>query len=643
MGAGVGERATVDFFAAQARARQRTTVLTVSFALAVAAVVAVVYVALLVTVGTSDTAAFGVGSPSPLQPGLLLAAAGIVATVTGLGSAYHAIRLSSGGGDAVASMLGGTPVDRATQDPARRRLVNVAEEMAIASGLPVPRLYVLEGEPGINAFAAGYTPGHGVVAVTRGALDKLSRDELQGVVAHELSHLLNGDTRIDLRLMAAVGGLTVLSLLGRVILRATPRYRSRRDKATGALPLIGLAFLVAGAVGAFCGRLVRYAVARQREWLADASAVQFTRNPGGLAGALRKIAAEGSLLSSPHAPEAAHLFFASGVGGFLGGLFETHPPIAERIRRLEPRGAALGTAAPPPAPSPAAHPALGTAPLAPLSASPPHPSAPPSAAPMLEPRPSPEHVAHAAALLGGLAPELAAAAREPFGARALACALLIDGSTRRRQLEHLARGDRALAAEVERLAPALAAVSRRDRLALLGLALPALDALSHAQSKALAADLRALAAADGAITTFELAVFRVVLRRLSRSSGAPPRPRLRSLEDAGPECLELLSTLAWIGGRDEAAAQAALDEGTRALGAPAPWRLLPRERLGLGRLDETLTRLDEASAGLKARVLMACAATALSDARITTEEAELVRAVSASLGLAMPPVVERGR
>ena len=224
----------------------------------------------------------------------------------------------------------------------------------------------------------------------------------------------------------------------------------------------------------------------------------------------------------------------------------------------------------------------------------------------------------------------------------IACALLTDDSTRRQQLEHLARGDRALAAEIERLAPAVGAVPRRDRMALLGLALPALDALSPAQARSLAADLRPLAATDGAITTFELAVCRVVLRRLARGSGAPPRPRLRSLDDAGPECLELLSNLAWVGGRDAAAAHAALDEGARALGAPAPWRLLPRERLGLGQLDSTLTRLDEASADLKARILSACVATVLSDRRVTIEEAEMVRAVSASLGLALPPVVVTG-
>src|SRR5512146_3419209 len=211
-----GGRATLDFFAAQASARRRTAVLAVAFAVAVLAVI------------------------------LLLSAAG-VAAVTGVGTAWHAMRLSAGGGAAVAELLGGTPVDRQATDPAERRLVNVTEEMALAAGLPVPRLYVLQGETGINAFAAGYTPGHAVVAVTRGALDRLTRDELQGVVAHELSHVLNADTRIDLRLMAAVGGLAFLTLLGRLLLDAGSRPFRSRDRNRGALALVGLGLVVAGA------------------------------------------------------------------------------------------------------------------------------------------------------------------------------------------------------------------------------------------------------------------------------------------------------------------------------------------------------------------------------------------------------------
>jgi len=630
-----GGRATLDFFGAQAESRRRTAVLVVSFALAVCVVVAIVYAALLVVAGTVPPGVVVPGmhvplgapsqGPAPvelLQPGLLVAAAAGVLAVTGLGATYHAVRLSAGGGEAVAQMLGGVPVDRATAEPAERRLVNVVEEMAIASGLPVPRLYVLPREESINAFAAGYTPGHSVVAVTRGALERLDRDELQGVLAHELSHVLNADTRLDLRLMAAVGGLTVLALVGRVILRNVS-FRSRDSRGPGAILLVGVAFLVAGALGALCGKLVRFAVARQREWLADASAVQFTRNPDGLAGALRKIAEEGSAILDPHAPEAAHIFFASSATGFLSGLFSTHPPIEERIRRLSPR--AVATAAATPArPAPLAPVAPGAAPLPPGLAA----------------RPASEHVALAAGLLERLPPAVAAAAREPLGARSIAFALLLGDAPdlRERQLALLARRDAALSAETRRLSPAVSGLARADRMALLGLALPALDALSPAQAEALEADLGDLAA-GGADSPFEPAVRRAVLRRLARDAGAPPRPQMRLLDEAGPECLQILSTIAWSGGRDPAAAQAALDAGVRALGVAGPWRLLPPDRAGPDRLDAALAALDRGAPALKARLLGACVATALADSRVTVEEAEVVRAVSAALGLPMPPVV----
>ena len=312
-------RRTLDVFDAQARARRNTVVL-----------VALFVAAWLLTILLADaglTLALGVDPVS-----LFLPVTAVVTLVVLGGSAFHGMRLAAGGGDAVAKMLGGRAVDRQTRDPAERRLVNVVEEMAIASGLPVPRLYVLDGEAGMNAFAAGFTPERSVVAVTRGALDGLDRDELQGVVAHELSHVLNADTRLSTRLMAMVGGLTVLALVGRIVLRGDTGRGD--DKGRGISVGIGLSLLVAGSIGAFFGRLIRLAVSRQREFLADAAAVQFTRNPGGLAHALEKIGRQGSLISAPQALEASHLFFAEGVGGFLSSLMATHPPIEERIRRI---------------------------------------------------------------------------------------------------------------------------------------------------------------------------------------------------------------------------------------------------------------------------------------------------------------------
>ena len=235
--------------------------------------------------------------------------------------------------------------DKASPD--ERRLLNVVEEMAIASGLPVPPVYLLENESGINAFAAGHTTGDAVVAVTAGTLNRLSRDELQGVIAHEFSHILNGDMRLNIRLMGVLFGILVIGLTGWIIFRSSlgggyVRMGARDDDRKGfnPLPLIGLALYVIGYVGVFFGNVIKAAVSRQREFLADASAVQFTRNPEGIAGALKKIGAlaEGSRVEDPHAEEASHMFFGEAVSGFneLFGLLSTHPPLVERIRRIDP-------------------------------------------------------------------------------------------------------------------------------------------------------------------------------------------------------------------------------------------------------------------------------------------------------------------
>jgi Zn-dependent protease with chaperone function len=620
-------RRTLDFFAAQAAAKRHTGLLVLLFALAWLGTIVLVDVGLAVALG---------GDPATL---LLPVAAGVTLVVL-LGSGFHAVRLAAGGGDAVARMLGGRAVDRQTSDPAERRLVNVVEEMAIASGLPVPRLYVLDGDAGINAFAAGFTPERSVVAVTRGALEQLDRDELQGVMAHELSHVLNSDTRLSTRLMAMVGGLTVLALLGRILLRAD--VRDREGRSTAAVG-VGLCLLVAGSVGAFFGRLIRLAVSRQREFLADAASAQFTRNPEGLARALAKIEQQGSRISSPGALEASHLFFAEGVGGFLSGLLATHPPVEERIRRLLPQGLVAG-ARPAAATAVTVLPATAAAVL-PSSAEPILPTtAVPAVAAAAEAfsrtvgRPGPENAARAGLLLAALPPALLAAAREPSGARALACALLLsDGADREAGLGALSP-EAGLRDEVRGLASALDGVPRQERLAVLDLALPALDHLSGSQASSLQGDLAAVARADGRTTAFEWAVERIVGRRLAPLlGGSRTTPvRVRDVGEVQVECLELLSALAWAGERDAVPAQRALDAALRVLGVPARWSILPDGRVDGARLDAALARLDEAAPELKRRILSACAACVLADARIVPSEMEVVRAIAASLGCPVP-------
>ena len=263
-----------------------------------------------------------------------------MSALVGGGSLFKIASLS-GGGHTVAELLGGRLLHPDTRDADERRVLNVVEEMAIASGSPVPPVYLLEKERGINAFAAGYTPDDAVIGVTRGCIQTLSRDELQGVMAHEFSHILNGDMRLNIRLMGVLFGILLIGIAGWILFRSTlySGMRASDDRKGGnPLPLIGLALYVIGYVGVFFGRLIQAAVSRQREYLADASAVQFTRNPEGIAGALKKIGAiaEGSKLETPEAGEAAHMYFGDGVGGAWLSLMATHPPLADRIRRVDP-------------------------------------------------------------------------------------------------------------------------------------------------------------------------------------------------------------------------------------------------------------------------------------------------------------------
>ena len=337
----------MDFFQNQEVARKKTGLLIVYFLLAVILIILTVYVAIAAVLRLAepgDQSGAELTLSALWDPQLFGAVAvGTAALISG-GSLYKIASLS-GGGHTVAELLGGRLLHPQTTDPDERRILNVVEEMAIAAGTPVPPVYLLEQEDGINAFAAGHSPNDAVVAVTRGCVRTLSRDELQGVVAHEFSHILNGDMRLNLRLMGVLFGILLIGLAGYILLRSssggTVRLGARDDDRRGAnpLPLIGLALYVIGYVGVFFANLIKAAVSRQREFLADASAVQFTRNPDGIAGALKKIGAlaEGSTIREPRAEEASHMFFGNlGGAGQLFGLLSTHPPLAERIRRIDP-------------------------------------------------------------------------------------------------------------------------------------------------------------------------------------------------------------------------------------------------------------------------------------------------------------------
>ena len=336
----------MDFFARQDQARRQTVRLVVLFGIAVAVIIVAVYaVALLITKGGGHGARAACGRPDqPLGPGV---AAGrrvghdrgdrAGKSLQGVGTGLR----RGGGGD----MMGGRLVDPQTTDLAERRLLNVVEEMSLASGVPVPPVYVLDNEPSINAFAAGFRPTDAVVAVSRGCLQYLTREELQGVLGHEFSHVLNGDMRLNLRLIGMVYGILVLSIIGYFVMRSAgwPVPHPREIPTTAAATiawhfLIGLALYILGYLGVLLGNIIKAAISRQREFLADASSVQFTRNPSGLAGALKKIGglADGSRIKDPHANEISHMFFGDAFAGSIFNLFATHPPLGERIRLLDP-------------------------------------------------------------------------------------------------------------------------------------------------------------------------------------------------------------------------------------------------------------------------------------------------------------------
>ena len=321
----------MEFFEHQARARKQTTVLVVYFVAAVVGIIAAVYLASLLIFYFTQPGRPGAPPPELAlwNPQLLLyAVLGTLAVVLA-GSLYKTAVLRKGG-SAVAETLGGRLVDPGTLDPDERKLRNVVEEMAIASGTPVPKVYVLDHEPGINAFAAGHTPEDAAIAITRGGMSLLDRDELQGVIGHEFSHIHNGDMRLNLRIMGVLFGIVCLAVIGRVLLY------SRGGRGRNPMMFLGLALIVIGAIGIFCGRLIQAALSRQRELLADASAVQFTRNPDGLSSALQKIGGVGSKLESAHAEEASHMYFENGIGKPLFGLMATHPPLEQRIRAIDP-------------------------------------------------------------------------------------------------------------------------------------------------------------------------------------------------------------------------------------------------------------------------------------------------------------------
>ncbi len=652
----------MDFFEAQERARKRTNRLVVLFVFAVAGTILAGYAAtvLLVRVWPDHSSrrgrysSYNGADEAPRigywDPRLF---AGVVCgtlVIVGLASLFKWSQMRQGG-SAVAEMVGGRPVDLKTTDLQERRLLNVVEEMSIAAGIPMPAVYILEQEPGLNAFAAGLTTSDAAVTVTRGTLDKLTRDELQGVIGHEFSHILNGDMRLNVRITAIVFGILVIGLLGRGILQSMGQGRVRLGgdgKKGGGLVLIlaiGAALTVIGYIGYFFGRLIQAAVSRQREFLADASAVQFTRNPGGVTGALKKIGgyALGGNILDRHGAEIGHFFFAQAFESNFGGLWATHPPLGERIRAIDPQwdgkvfdppevvdvahessaiagfGGGLSAAAGPRPRSFVSVPFKPVAVVADVGA-------------LTE-----AHFRQAQELAGTIPARLREAVRDTAAAQVLVYGLLLGGTPEERDRQQALVAQHAGADAAAALAGQRAALSLLDpaaRLPLLQLALPALRPLRGAALDRFFTTLDELVHADGRVTPFEFAVQKMLLRQLGLAHQPAQGVQFDSFDSVRAEIAVVLSALATLSPKDsagafaEGAAQIPVIRDQLGLCAPAACGLEP--------LDAALDKLAASSLPIKQRVLVAAGHVIAADGTVTAEEGELFRALAATLGCPMP-------
>ena len=654
----------MDFFEAQASAKRRTSRLMLLFILAVIGVIAACYLAALIVVARIR--------PMPgtwlVWDGSLFGGVSlVVCLITGGAMLFKWLQLRAGG-SVIAEMVGGRRVDPQSTDLAEQRLLNIVEEMSIASGVPMPAVYLLDDEGGLNAFAAGLTTSDAVVAVTRGSLEKLSRDELQGVVAHEFSHILNGDMRLNVRLTAVLFGILVIGLMGRGLLEVMLRSGAVRTRGKGksggpgVFIIVGIAMLIIGYVGYFFGRLIQAAISRQREYLADAAAVQFTRNPLGVSGALKKIGGYslGSRLDSAAAAQIGHFFFAQSFRAGFTQLWATHPPLEERIRTIDPswdgrffEPETLVDVAreshqalqPPVLRKPAgarlaAERAFSMMPA--LQAAAPRATIPfvPAQALAQAGALTESHFTAAQSLLSQIPQPLRTAARQPDQAPALIYALLLDAdeSTRNRQLTLVQQHDPGASVTLVQLQPDCAALPRAARLPLLQLSLPALRFADAATRDRFLCTLEAVIHADGRVSPFEFALHKTLSGHLRLSQAPTAATQLYSFNAVAADIAAVLSALAWINGAsDQAAASRAFAYGAAHLKMiEVPLALLPNGIAALELLDNALDRLAAASLPIKKRTLIAAAHVIGHDGTITPEEDELFRAIAAALDVPLP-------
>jgi len=641
----------MDFFASQDAARRKTSLLLLYFGLAVFFIVIAIYLA-ITFLFLSQQDKTGPFDPSRLwNPDLFVPVIGATLIVVASGSLYKIAMLRTGGAR-VAEMLGSRLIPASSEDFLQKRLLNIVEEMAIASGVPVPPVYLMEKEKGINAFAAGFTPEDAVIGITKGALETLNREELQGVVAHEFSHILNGDMWLDLKLVGFLHGILLIALIGRSILRGSSR--SRQSKNSGGAILFGLVLLILGYIGVLFGKLIKSAVSRQREYLSDASAVQFTRNPHGLAGALKKIGglASGSLIEHNRAEEISHMFFGNGLKASWLEVFSTHPPLAARIVRLDPAFDGNFPKVIPEQQSAKGEDRITPEEKQPLEKIPKGAAVIALAVLAADPgnitrdigAPVREHMEYARRLLDSLPRQVREAARDPFGARAVINGLLLDKDkeVRDRQLEYLKfHADRPVFEATENILPLILALDEEVRLPLMDLAMPSLRSMSLEQFREFEKNINSLVRVDERISLFEVTLEHVVVRRLEKNfvTQQGSVKVIDSVQEVADEISSILSLLANVGNEDEGAAKAFASAASTFTQQGAVLHYLNKKECKDIKLETILNRLARLNPKIKQSVITASFQSLVHDKQITMKEAESFRLLVYALDTPLPPWV----
>ena len=637
----------MNFFESQDTAKRNTGKLIFLFVFAVVLLILITNLLVMLIFGFLGTEMTSMAATQTFEFNweVFLSVGVVVSGVVLLGSLYK-IGTLSGGGARVAEMMNGRLLVSGTENLNEKRALNVVEEMAIASGTPVPPVYLME-EEGINAFAAGYSPSDAVIGVTRGAIDSLSRDELQGVIAHEFSHILHGDMRINIRLIGILHGIMVLGLIGYHLMRSGS-YR-RRSKDSGGIVALGLGLMVVGWVGTFFGNLIKAAVSRQREYLADASAVQFTRNPEGIAGALMQIAqhSQQSYLNNPKSSEISHALFEEAQVASFGGLYATHPPLDERIGAILPNWngsyeyvrKAVDEI---PQESTTAETQSRQEKLAAVLTG--------AAGVMLTDsfinqvgKPDGKQLTYAGQLIESMPSVFLNAAHEPGGARAVIYFLVLSTveATRKQQLSLLAENvDAGVFPEIEALMECPEEIIPEQRMALVEIALSSLRQLSKNQYDLFKKNFDALIALDNKINLLEWALQKIVFHHqmVVFEKGKIPGLGKKDIKSCGSSIATLLTILVHSNKQEDGVTtEEVFRKGVEKLGIDIEKRDISEINFEI--LNSALDELTQLKSLQKPALLKACVACITADRKVAIIEVELLRAIAATIDCPLPPLV----